>query len=94
MEKSELKQIIKEEIKRQLKEIDSKIDMGKPFAVISKGGSIGGNKANYDPRLKGTVIATFDTKKEADAYAQRRNKTLSPGEKKGYGMSYSSVKMK
>ena len=156
MEKSELKQIIREEIKRQLKEMsdsiidysnsenkilvgtktnllnnmkkryDFEIDGDKTYffdkkdgfhfgtlyqeggfyelkhdgtlndkgyriqyVVVSKGGSIGGDKTGYDPDLEGTIIAKYNTRVEADVKAQRMNKILTPGDKGYYGRKYS-----
>jgi hypothetical protein len=52
------------------------------YGVWSKGGSIGGRKSD-EP------IATFDNRPEAMEYAKRRRRSLSPGERKYYGMGYS-----
>jgi len=72
--------------------IKENIDKSKEFGVFEKGGSIGQNQTNVVPG-KGKLVSTFDTKLEADEYAKRRKKSLSPGEKGYYGMGYSVVKM-
>jgi hypothetical protein len=74
------------------KTIKENIDKSKEFGVFEKGGSIGQNQTNVVPG-KGKLVSTFDTKPEADEYAKRRKKSLSPGEKGYYGMGYTVVKM-
>ena len=86
MKRSELQQIIREEISRVLHE-NSELDLTKPFGVVEKGGSIG-SQANYLPRYQGRLIATFDTKEQAAAYARRRRAGLSAGERSYYKMTY------
>ena len=51
------------------------------YGVFQKGGSIGGKK-------DGKPVRAFETKKEAQDYAKRMRKQLSPGEKKYYGLGY------
>ena len=63
------------------------------YVVVSKGGSIGGDKTGYNADLEGTVIAAFNTKEEAKEKAFRMNKILSPGDKKYYGMKYTVVQI-
>lgn len=59
---------------------ESGVDLEEQYAVYSKGGSIGAK--NSKP------IQVFDTAEEAKAFAARRRKQLTPGERKGYGMGY------
>lgn len=47
--------------------------------VIQKGGYIG---------TTNKVVAEFENHEEAKVYAKMRRKSLSPGEKSYYGMSY------
>jgi hypothetical protein len=72
--------------------VNSGIDLNKEWGVFEKGGSIGQNQTNVVPG-KGKLVSTFNTKPEADEYAKRRKKSLSPGEKGYYGMGYTVVKM-
>lgn len=51
----------------------------KNYGVFQKGGSIGSH--DY-------FVKTNLTKDEAKEYAKRLRKTLTPGEKKYYGMTY------
>ena len=58
------------------------------YGVYRKGGSVGGGNDNYDPRVGGVLVKTFDTPEEAKDYAKRMRKQLTPGEKSYYGMGY------
>ena len=92
MKKSELQQIIREEISRVLKEND--VDLTKPYGVVQKGGPIGsGSKRSYIPQLNGEVIKTFDNIEDAKEFAKRYRSRLSSGEKSYYKMSYTVVKI-
>jgi hypothetical protein len=91
MKKSELRQIIREEISKVLNE-DEEIDLSKPFSVVGKGGTIGSSTKNYFPQFGGSIIKTFDTAEEAKEYAARRRKQLTPGEKSYYKMTYTVVR--
>ena len=72
--------------------LQENINIDKEYAVIEKGGSIGGGSRKLIPG-KGVVVATFDDKEEAKEYAKRRRKSLTPGEKSYYGMGYSVIKL-
>jgi len=59
--------------------------------VFRVGGSIGQKHDGITQdfgREKGILVKSFPDEKEAQAYAKRRNKQLSPGEKKYYRISY------
>jgi len=88
--KSTLKKLIKECINEVL---EGGNDEG-PFAVYQKGGSIGGDKSNYIPRLGGVVNYLFDDVEKAKEVAKKRRKHLSRGEKSYYGMGYGVAKLK
>ena len=55
--------------------------------VWMKGGSIG-EKHNKQP------MKTFGSHEEAKEYAKRMRKTLSPGEKKDYGLGFEAKPLK
>lgn len=91
MKKSELRQLIREEISKVLKE-ENELDLNKPYGVVEKGGYIGSSKKNYIPQYSGRLIKTFATAEEAKEYAKRKKSALSPGEKSYYKISYSVIK--
>lgn len=62
------------------------------YAVVEKGGSIGGPNSDTIPG-KGKLVKTFMTNDEAKEYALKRRKGLSKGEKGYYKMSYSAIKI-
>lgn len=93
MKLQEFRKLIREEIQKVLtEENDESIDLSKPYAVIVKGGSIGGSRENYLPQYGGTIVATFDTVEDAKKYASGRRKMLSPGDRSYYKMTYNVVK--
>ena len=65
-----------------------KEDVTIQYGVYEIGGSIGSPKDGYDPRVGGRLVKTFDDKEEAKAYAAKRRKQLTPGEKSYYKMGY------
>lgn len=71
--------------KKSMKE--NVVSVEEAHGVYLKGGSIGTKKENYHPQ-HGELVKTFDTAEEAKEHAKSRNKMLSPGEKKYYGMRY------
>jgi len=89
MKKSELRQIIREEISIIRESTD--IDINKPFGVVFVGRKH--NDKYYVPSLQGTVVATFDTMPEASEFAKRRKASLSKGEKEYYKLTYKTFKM-
>jgi hypothetical protein len=89
MKRSELKQLIREEIQNVLNEIDLK----KPFGVVQKGGSIGGGGSDSYYYKGERLIDTFDSLEDAKAYAKLRRSRLTPGEKGYYKMGYTPVKL-
>jgi len=62
-----------------MKMVELDVNKVKQFVIVQRGGSIACN--NY-------VCKSFDTKEEAQEYAKRMRKWLSPGEKSYYGMGY------
>lgn len=67
----------------------NEIDTNKPFAVVSKGGSVGGRKGK---KHKGDLISsTHDSLEGAKEKAKRMNKLLTKGERQYYKMKYSAV---
>ena len=93
--KSQLKKIIREEIQSLKEAYDyDKVDQTKPYGVFLLGGSIGsGSGAFIDRKTGAKLVATFDNENNAKRIAKTRNRRLSPGEKKYYGMRYSAKKM-
>ena len=88
MKKSELREIIKEEIQK----LNEKDMTGMKYAVVLKGGSIGEKNIRSLRDLKGQKVV--DTKRVYDSYEEAvkskksYNKMLSPGEKQYYGLLY------
>ena len=71
-------------------------DSDHDFGVFYVGGSIGERKVGVIRHFSkglGMLVATFEDVAGAKSYASRRRKSLSPGEKKYYGMSYLSAKL-
>ena len=70
---------------------------GFQYATALKGGSIGERSIGGAYDLKGMQVkgntSVKDTKAEAKEEAKRRNKMLSPGEKKYYGLKYIVVQV-
>jgi hypothetical protein len=68
------------------------------YATALKGGSIGEKNIRSASDLKGMSVkgntSVQFTKDDAKAEAKRRNKSLSPGEKKYYGLKYFVVQVK
>ena len=93
--KSKLKQIIREEIQSLKEAYDyDKLDIKKPYGVFLLGGSIGsGSGAFIDRKTGAKLVSTFDDEGNAKRIAKTRNRRLSPGEKKFYGMKYTAIKM-
>jgi hypothetical protein len=79
----------KDKAKSPEKKTDDEPDTDKSYGVFFRGGSIGDSGGVTLPEQGGIILkAAFDTKDEAKGYAKRRNKRLSSGEKKYYGMRY------
>jgi len=78
----------RKELKKEIKALKQKIGLQEKYAVYQKGGSIGEKGKDYDPKVGGDLVKTFDTSEEAKDYAKSMRKHLSPGEKKHYGMTY------
>ena len=75
--------------KPEKKKWDDGPDTDKSWGVFLRGGSIGDSGGTTLPESGGIVLkSTFDSQDDAKAYAKRRNKRLSSGEKKHYGMRY------
>lgn len=70
----------------------SEIDMTKPFGLFCSGGSIGTKKAITN-RKGDVLVDTYFLLDDARDAAKRRNKILSPGERKYYGISYYAAPM-
>ena len=69
--------------------------IGHEYGVFRTGGSIGekhGVVANLGGEV-GILVSTFNDEKDANEYAKRMKKYLSPGERKYYGMSYKVKKL-
>lgn len=73
-------------------------DDGFQYATALKGGSIGEKNIHSARDLKGMPVkgntSVKSTREEAKEEAKRRNKMLSPGEKKYYGLKYIVVQVK
>ena len=68
---------------------DDEPDTDKSYGVFFRGGSIGDSGGVTLPEQGGIILkSTFDNQDDAKAYAKRRNKRLSSGEKKYYRMRY------
>jgi hypothetical protein len=71
---------------------------GFEYAVALKGGSIGEKNIRSARDLKGMEVkdtaSVEKSKADAKETAKRRNKMLSPGEKKYYGLRYIVVQIK
>lgn len=66
------------------------------FALVSKGGSIG-SIANYPVFISGkmgSIIETGNDKEALKEKAKRMTKSLSPGERKYYGVGYAVIEIK
>ena len=67
------------------------------FTVVLVGGSVGERRVRSRTELRGKApvegTKIFDERKAATQVAARMNKTLSPGEKKYYGMKYVSCEI-
>ena len=75
--------------KPEKKKWDDGPDTDKSWGVFLRGGSIGDSGGTTLPESGGIVLkSTFDSQDDAKAYAKRRNKRLSPGEKQYYKMRY------
>jgi hypothetical protein len=68
------------------------------YATVLKGGSIGEKNIRSASDLKGMTVdgntSVKSAKADAKEEAKRRNKGLSPGEKKYYGLKYFVVQVK
>ena len=62
------------------------------WTVKRSGGSIGDKPSNPTAATVNPAM-TFDSQEEAKELAKRRNKQLSPGEKKYYGIKYKAVQI-
>ena len=84
--KTQLRQIIREEIQKLNEDEDKK------YAVVLKGGSIGEKNIRNLRDLKGQPVLDtkhiYDTYEKAMSNRKIMNKYLSPGEKKYYGLLY------
>ena len=69
---------------------DPQIDIDQSWGVFFAGGSIGSGTSGYYLLEKGGIQLrqTFDDESDAKSHAKQRNRRLSPGEKKYYGMKY------
>jgi len=83
-----------DEKRKEKKEDDGKIDINKPFGVVFQGGSIGSKGSGYTDKRNRKLSFSFNSEENAKAKAKKMNKILSPGEKKYYGMKYTSIKVK
>lgn len=69
--------------------ISEGINLDDSFGLFSKGGSIGENQHGFfDSKSGMRLMQTFKIEPEAKQMASRRNKMLSPGERKYYGLGY------
>jgi len=93
--RSKLKEMIREEIRSLKEDYDyDKIDLKKPYGVFLRGGSIGSGRNSWIDRKTGAkLVSTFDDEGNAKRIAKTRQRRLSPGEKKYYGMKYTAIKM-
>lgn len=86
------KKFISAKFKGIRESLDEKLSLvGDVFDVVMLGGSIGEKPIRSLSQLKGQDVISreiFVDKEEAKAYAKRRNKMLSPGEKKYYRIKY------
>ena len=63
--------------------------MNRGYAVLLAGGSVGRKQGTY---INGKLVTKIcDSIEQARELANRRNRQLSPGEKKYYRMKYSAV---
>ena len=71
------------------------VDLSKQFALVRTGGSIGTRNSFpiFVGRDMGNVIETGDDKDALVAMKSRMNKSLSPGDKKYYGISHKVVEL-
>lgn len=71
------------------------VDLTKQFALVRTGGSIGTRNSFpiFVGRDMGNVIETSDDKDALVAMKSRMNKSLSPGDKKYYGISHKVVEL-
>lgn len=64
----------------------------KQYTIVLLGGSIEDKNVTSIGQLRGVAIKNdtklFDDRKEAQNVAKRRNRILSPGDKKYYGLKY------
>jgi hypothetical protein len=66
------------------------------FALVSKGGSIG-SRADYPVFVSGkmgSIIETSNDKEALKEKSKRMTKSLSPGERKYYGLGYTVIEIK
>ena len=65
------------------------------YALVFVGGSIGqtNNYPLFAGHLMASIVKTSNDKDELVEEKKRRNKNLSPGEKKYYGMSYKVIEL-
>ena len=86
LKKSELRQLIREEIAKDKKE--DKVT----YSAVLQGGSIGEKRINNVSQLKGEKVidtgVTYDNIADAKARAKSLNKLITPGEKNYYGLKY------
>lgn len=74
---------------------EGSINLNNQFALVLVGGSIGATKTFpiFVGRDMGSIIETGDDKDALVSVKNQRNKTLSPGEKTYYGMSYKVIEL-
>lgn len=74
---------------------EGSVDLSKQFALVRTGGSIGTRNSFpiFVGRDMGNVIETGDDKDALVAMKSRMNKSLSPGDKKYYGISHKVVEL-
>jgi len=74
---------------------EGSVDLSNQFALVLVGGSIGARKTFpiFVSGSMGSIIETGDDKDALVSVKNQRNKTLSPGEKSYYGMSYKVIEL-
>ncbi|MCK9576033.1 MAG: hypothetical protein WC979_00530 [Candidatus Pacearchaeota archaeon] len=75
---------------------EGEINLDNKYALVCMGGSIGRGNISYPVfvgRDQGCIVETGDDKDAMVETKKRRNKTLSPGEKSYYGMSYKVIEI-
>jgi hypothetical protein len=74
---------------------EGSVNLSNQFALVLVGGSIGATKTFpiFVGRDMGSIVETGDDKDALVSVKNQRNKTLSPGEKSYYGMSYKVIEL-